>query len=213
MTWPRGHQYQRSPLSPGVPLEGSDTVQGLRQIDHLRRTEMLKQSLGVPGGGHHAPCTSPVPALRAIPSRWMIAPAGNRQQYERYKGPYLSQLTAEHLQQQPRPWPEFIYASRTGARDMAYNVPSHTRMLWERMEENMVYFLVCCPSRCGLCKLPSVHIPVRTRSSYLLSKRCCAGKLLHDSSGVWGAPHVSSSAVYHDKTWSCHVLWERYRMC
>ena len=58
MTWPRGHQYQRSPLSPGVPLEGSDTVLGLRQIDQLRRAEVLKQSLGVPGGGRHAACNS-----------------------------------------------------------------------------------------------------------------------------------------------------------
>ena len=57
----------------------------------------------------------------------------------------MYQLTTEHLQQLPRPWPEFMYASRTirtGSRELAYNVPAHSRMLWERMEENLVYFLV-----------------------------------------------------------------------
>ena len=72
MTWLRGHQYQRSPLSPGVPLEGSDTVLGLRQIDQIRRAEVFKQSLGVPGGGRRAACNSPRTADKAIPSLYMV---------------------------------------------------------------------------------------------------------------------------------------------
>lgn len=46
----RGHHFHRSPLSQVVPLEGSDTVLGLRQIDSLSRAENLKRSLGVTGG-------------------------------------------------------------------------------------------------------------------------------------------------------------------
>lgn len=46
----KGHKFQRSPLSPVVPLEGSDTVLGLRQIDSLSKSENLKRSLGVSGG-------------------------------------------------------------------------------------------------------------------------------------------------------------------
>lgn len=48
----RGHHFHRSPLSQVVPLEGSDTVLGLRQIDSLSRSENLKRSLGVTGGKH-----------------------------------------------------------------------------------------------------------------------------------------------------------------
>ena len=92
----------------------------------------------------------------------MLAPADDRQQYERYKGPFLYQLTAKHLQQLPRPWPEFMYSFTHGSGEMAYNVPAHTRMLWERMEENMVYFLV----RCHLLHRSNWHrkrYPVRTQ--------------------------------------------------
>ncbi len=46
----RGHHFQRSPLSHVVPLEGSETVLGLRQIDSLSRSENLKRSLGITGG-------------------------------------------------------------------------------------------------------------------------------------------------------------------
>lgn len=46
----RGHHFHRSPLSQVVPLEGSETVLGLRQIDSLSRSENLKRSLGITGG-------------------------------------------------------------------------------------------------------------------------------------------------------------------
>ena len=71
--------------------------------------------------------------------------AGSRLHYERYRGPYVDQLTLHHLLQQPKAWPDFFYAPprpQAANEAAAYNVPSHTLMLCERMEENLVHFLV-----------------------------------------------------------------------
>lgn len=44
--WQRGrHDLRASPLSPGVPLEGSETVIGLRQLDLHYRTQSLRSRL------------------------------------------------------------------------------------------------------------------------------------------------------------------------
>ena len=125
-----------------------------------------------------------------IVSQYIVCAADDRQQYERYKGPYLYQLTAEHLQQPPRPWPEFMYTFPSGSRESAYNVPAHTRMLWERMEENVVYFLVrdLVSSKADEASKCRHAVPLTCMLSF-------PGKLHHDRCGVCGAPHVS--------TWCC----------
>ena len=82
--------------------------------------------------------------------------------YERYRGPYLHQLTLDHLRQQPKSWPDFFYAPLRPAAAggaAAYNVPSHTLMLCERMEENLVHFLVGLGQRMLQTDLPSLGAP------------------------------------------------------
>ncbi|BDA51413.1 hypothetical protein COCOBI_18-2910 [Coccomyxa sp. Obi] len=111
----RGHHFQRSPLSQVVPLEGSETVLGLRQIDSLSRSENLKRSLGITGG--------------------------LRQQYARYRRPFLHQLTTDNLRQPPKGWLQFACATRRETDGVAYNLPQHVAMLCERMEENLVFYL------------------------------------------------------------------------
>ena len=45
-----GHQFQRSPLSAAVPLEGTDTVVGLRELENQQRREALQNIFGAAGG-------------------------------------------------------------------------------------------------------------------------------------------------------------------
>jgi hypothetical protein len=74
-------------------------------------------------------------------------PRGSRQGY-RYRGPYLEQLTLEAFRRDPRPWRDFFGVGaardRHWRRSLAdsYNVPDHLTHLKQRLEENIVYFLV-----------------------------------------------------------------------
>lgn len=70
--------------------------------------------------------------------------------YERYQGPYLHQLTVDDLRKTKPTWQQFFYngTSAAGWQD-AYNVPEHLGMLQERMEENLVYYLVTSHTRLG----------------------------------------------------------------
>ncbi len=50
------HEFRRTPLSAAVPLEGSDTVVGLRELEQAQRREALQSLFGPPAGAHR--CTS-----------------------------------------------------------------------------------------------------------------------------------------------------------
>ena len=117
----------RSPLAPSVPLDGTDTVQGLQTLERLRAARLLAPN----GGAGGAPTRGRQAAQAAPPSR--------RRRYQRYKGPYLEQLALDDLKKDPRPWSQF---SGVGAGDGApvalahgsYTVPASLDLLCERME-------------------------------------------------------------------------------
>ena len=46
------HEFRRTPLSAAVPLEGSDTVVGLRELEQAQRREALQSLFGAPTGAH-----------------------------------------------------------------------------------------------------------------------------------------------------------------
>lgn len=72
----------------------------------------------------------------------VVCMAGLRQQYARYRGPFLHHLNTDNLRQAPKGWLEFACATRGEADGVAYNLPLHVAMLCERMEENIVFYLV-----------------------------------------------------------------------
>ena len=129
----RTYSFSSSPLCPSVPLDGSSTVLGLRDLDkHLRAAEAI------------AELEKQTPRDRQQQSPQLVH--GSRPSYQRYKGPYLEQLTASDLQRQPQDWQNFagVQPQSRSSNSWAnhFNVPEHLSMLSERMEENLVHFLV-----------------------------------------------------------------------
>ena len=128
----RQSSFSSSPLCPSVPLDGTDTVLGLRALDNYQRAS--EQAEAVAGLAKH-----PGSVQR-------IQQPQKRIQYHHYKGPYLEQLTPQHLRKQPQDWQLFIgMESQTGARTSwaaNFNVPENLAMLGERLEENIMCFLV-----------------------------------------------------------------------
>ena len=126
---PASRGFAASPLSPGVPLDGTDTVTGLRQLaraaELVRVTGLLdaagrngKRGAGARWGAnpppppkHHRPPFTGAPSLSSPPSITKGFAPGRR--YARYKGPYLESLRPGDLQRPPRPWAEFWWG-RTG---------------------------------------------------------------------------------------------------
>ena len=62
----------------------------------------------------------------------------HRKAYRRFKGPYLDEVTLQAVKAQPRDWMLLGAWAYSGA----YNVPEDSAMLQERIEENLVVFLV-----------------------------------------------------------------------
>ncbi|KAK9802738.1 hypothetical protein WJX73_005182 [Symbiochloris irregularis] len=115
----RNHAFRRSALSSSVPLDGSETVVGLRQWNrHLRGKDLndyLQNNLaGLQGLG--------------------------RTGYRHYKGPYLDQLSRQDLQHLPVPWLLSLCGGDLRTWAQAYNLPEHSAMLQERLEENLVRY-------------------------------------------------------------------------
>jgi hypothetical protein len=109
---------RRSPLAPGVPLEGSDTVQGLRTLERLRRAELLPDVGEARGGGGGGGGGN----------------GGWQRAYQRYRGPYLEQLTSADLQAAPKGWALFWRGGERGRAADAYSLPATLAVLRERAE-------------------------------------------------------------------------------
>lgn len=113
MSWfGRQHSLDRSPLSPAVPLEGSESVQGLRTLERQRLTSEAAAA---------QPSAPDQPGAPAIPT--------GRRTYQRFKGPYIEQLAVEDLKAAPKPWGAFA-----GGSVADYSVPASIAALQERME-------------------------------------------------------------------------------
>ena len=114
------HSFQVTPLSHSVPLDGSEAVLGLRQLQRHQDGQKLARALE--------------PAGQASTS--------GRTESARYKGPFIDQLTLDDLARPPRPWAQFFTGGPAGPWTAAYNVPEHTAMLRERAQDNLAFYLV-----------------------------------------------------------------------
>ncbi|KAK9822459.1 hypothetical protein WJX81_003625 [Elliptochloris bilobata] len=111
------HEFRRTPLSAAVPLEGSDTVVGLRELEHQQRRETLQSIFGAVSGD------------------------GAAKGRTAYKGPRLAELRLEDLRRRERPWQVFLHGGEGTAWSAAYNLPEHVAHLCARCEENVVHYL------------------------------------------------------------------------
>lgn len=118
-------QFRRSPLSPCVPLDGTESVMGLQTLNRLQRAGI-------------DPFQPNPPSDAAERTRRPRA-------YQRYRGPYLDQLTVEDIKRPAAPWKQFFYNGEHGKWSESYNVPEDLAMLQERMEENVVGYMVRQP--------------------------------------------------------------------
>lgn len=112
---------QRNPLVPSVPLEGSDTVQGLRTLERLRAAELLSVEGTYRNSRHDRD------KIRSSRPR--------RSRYQRYKGPFIEFLGAEDLTREGKPWKEFggqMTSKRNGTR--FFDVPASLDLLSERID-------------------------------------------------------------------------------
>lgn len=118
----RPQLMQRSPMLLSVPIGGTDTVPGLRPMAY----------------GHNSGVThDEVRLARKVQSSRPAQHA--RSFYRHYQGPYLESLTKHSWKKPPKSWRHFFYGQSS---ELAYNVPEDTQHLQERMEENLVTYLV-----------------------------------------------------------------------
>ncbi|PSC73348.1 Drug Metabolite transporter superfamily [Micractinium conductrix] len=118
-------RLERSPLAPAVPLEGSDTVEGLQALERRRLTEALS------GGA----------AVGAAAAGRAGAAATGRRAFQRYRGPFIDQLSIEDLKAAPKSWALFWRGGERASAADAYSLPASLAVLHERTEENFVSFL------------------------------------------------------------------------
>lgn len=103
--WTPWH-LMRSPLAPGVPLEGTDTVAGLRMLERQRLSQLLS-SVDPGGDGGRGGAAAGGPAAAAAGGGW-------RRSFQRYRGPFIEHLTTEDLKAAPKSWGVFWKGSERG---------------------------------------------------------------------------------------------------
>lgn len=131
----------RSPLSPGVPLEGTDTVQGLRILERQRLAEALQQPADGSGSAAAA------------------AGAGWRRRFQRYRGPYIEQLSTEDLKREPRSWAVFWKGSETGQLAQVRVFGCAPQACMEPCSQLAVHG-PACTAAAGCCRSASVVPPI-----------------------------------------------------
>lgn len=104
---------------------------GFLRGHQLRRTPL---SLAVPLDG-----TEHEMGLRQL-EKYSRRRLSVRKRYRRYKGPFIEYLTVEDLKKGVKDWREFLHTRN--ARQDSYSVPGSLDALMERLEENIVYYLV-----------------------------------------------------------------------
>lgn len=114
------HSLRRSPLSPSVPLDGTETVRGLLALEKHHLLESFSDQN-----------SQPMPREQLFRS--------GRRYYQRYRGPFVEDITVDDLKRSPKPWNLFF-----GDGSGAYNVPCDTSVLQERMEVGDYSSGLCC---------------------------------------------------------------------
>lgn len=109
-------------MSLAVPYEGTDTVVGLRPMAYGQNSGVTHDEARVASKARAAPVSLDV-----------------RSSYKRFRGPHLDQLPHDSWRNPPKSWRHFLYGS---VAQFAYNVPEDTDHLQERMEENIVTYVV-----------------------------------------------------------------------
>ena len=184
-------RFRRGPLLQSVGLDGTETVAGLRQLDRSRRGTAAVSALdgalkGMPAlmhgdaqccAAHDSVCCNAglsglhcCMVMHSAVQHMTPCAAGlsglDRQRYQRYKGPFLEQLGLADLQAQPRPWRLLLSAS--AAHSVCFNVPESAVMLQERVEENLVVYLVCLnQGECVGLQQPLKLISAALQANYL----------------------------------------------
>lgn len=107
---------------PSVPLDGTDSVQGLRTLERLRAADLLDTLQN----------KSKYKSDANIGDRHRTA---RRRRYQRYKGPFVEYSTLEDLKRDPRPWKDFSGHNASGRGDDRYfDVPACLDLLAERID-------------------------------------------------------------------------------
>jgi hypothetical protein len=120
--WKAWH-LDRSPLAPSVPLEGSDTDQGLQAIERSQTVERL-EGRKHQGKGKHGSLSN---------ETWREG--SRRARYRRYKGPFLEYLSIGDLKRDPRRWSEFFGADDALSRGKCnISIPASLDLLAERID-------------------------------------------------------------------------------
>lgn len=109
----------RSPMAATVPLDGTETVEGLRSLERKQLSRLLE-----PGG-----------------DGFWANYQKRRRHYRLFKGPNVENLTLDDLQKQPRPWTDFLHTEDKSTFYNAYNIPANVNILQERIEDNVVTYL------------------------------------------------------------------------
>lgn len=122
--FPPSWRLRRSPLAPSVPLEGSETVQGLRTLERLLTANLLNGTAD--GDGRGGARNGGASSGHELSSR--------RRRYQRYKGPYLEQLTVDDLKKDPKPWKQFAPVEGWRWTTLEYSIPATLDLMCERIE-------------------------------------------------------------------------------
>ena len=141
---------KRSPMLLSVPIGGTDTVTGLRPMAYGQDSGVTHDEVRI------------AKKIRASP------PAQHaRSFYRRYKGPYLESLTRDSWKRPPKSWRHFFYGQSS---EFMYNIPENTEHLQERMEENLVTYLVSLQIHANesFLRFPKLtHVSILLQSNYI----------------------------------------------
>ena len=191
-----------SPLHSTVPLDGSQTVAGLQELQRTARSASIKRLPSAPQtkgrtvrnrraravAASNSADLAPPALLAETPSRGRgvtasamlmcckvpSASAASEEQVLRTTSRAtrcssrrsLDSLSLEDLTAPPRPWPMFLRGGTGGMWSAAYDVPADLDALQERLEANVLYYLVrrhLLPSGPGLradALAPRQHVRV-----------------------------------------------------
>lgn len=129
-----GHSLHRSSLSPSVPLDGSDTVAGLRTLERLHIANLYQTNNTPRASTSSTHATPQQRTARSANNEQHSSWTSRRKHYQRFKGPFIEQLSTDDLKRDPKPWKLFGVNGDNGSVNDAYTLPASLDILAERFE-------------------------------------------------------------------------------